>query len=230
MSALSPGITSGLNLQRELLEQRTRQGEEHCGWKVGFGSAGGLASLGLDGPIIGHLFASGELPTGAAVDIAGWVRPVIEAEIACWIGADVPDVLAPADAGRYIAAVGPAIELADVDHPPEDVERILAGNIYHRSYLLGTPDASTTLAAAAALTARFTQDSTVVDVAEPEELTGHLPQVLARAAALAPRLGRGIRKGDVILLGSIIAPRPVAAGEHASYQLGEFAPLRVDFL
>src|SRR6266508_4470699 len=39
-----------------------------------------------------------------------------------------------------IASIGPAIELADVDFPPDDVEMILAGNIYNRYVILGSMD------------------------------------------------------------------------------------------
>lgn len=227
-------VRSGLARQRLVLDARLAAGETQAGWKVGFGSAGGLAALGLDGPIIGHLLASGELADGSRVDVDGWAGPVIEAEIACWIAADVPSTLDPADADRFVRAVGPALEVADVDHVPEDPDRILAGNIFHRGYVLSVPDPGLSLAAAAQRTAAFEHSSRLgervrLEVTEPELLTGHLPAVVARAAALAPELGRGLSAGDVILLGSIIAPRPLRPGDEIRYEFSGFPPLSLSF-
>src|SRR5438067_3521539 len=42
-----------------------------------------------------------------------------------------------------IAALGPAIELADLNPPPDDVEVVLAGNIFHRRVILGRSEEHT---------------------------------------------------------------------------------------
>ena len=229
MTEIASGIEAGLRSQRRLLDAAQAQGEQMAGWKVGFGSPSGLALLGLDGPIIGHLLRSGELASGTTVSIDGWTRPVVEAEIAVWIGADVPPGTAPEDVAGLVRAVGPAIELADVDHPPEDAERILAGNIYHRAYILGVADETMSLADAASMSAEFHHAGERVEVIDPTELVGELTAVLARTAQLAPLLGRGLRAGDVVLMGSIIAPRPVAPGDSCRYRLGGFPELSVAF-
>ena len=229
MTELSPAIEEGLRVQRRLLEQAIAAGEVQAGWKVGFGSPSGLALLGLDGPIIGHLLSSGEFANASTVSIDGWTRPVIEAEIAVWIGSDIPAGTGPDAIGAYVRALGPAIELADLDHSPEDVTRILAGNIFHRSYLLGEADEAVSLEEAGRLNAVFEHGEERIDVAEPSALTGDLAAVLARTAALAPSLGRDLRAGDVVLMGSIIVPRPVSPGDACRYRLAGFPSLSVNF-
>lgn len=229
MSDVEPAVEAGLAAQRRMLDAELAGGEELVGWKVGFGSPSGLTLLALSGPVVGHLLASGEVPNNTSVTVDGWHRPVVEAEIVVWIGADIPAGTSPEAVGDYVRAVGPAIELADVDHPPADVERILAGNIYHRAYILGVADETTSLADAAILSAEFHHAGEQVEVADPTELVGELGAVLARTARLAPLLGRGLRAGDVVLMGSIIAPRPVAPGESCRYRLGGFPELSVAF-
>jgi hypothetical protein len=60
-------------------------------------------------PVIGFLLDRALLPSGARVSIAGWRKPVAEAEIAAYIGADLSG---GAETVRSaIAAIGPAIEL-----------------------------------------------------------------------------------------------------------------------
>ncbi len=222
-------IRAGLERQADLLRSREHAGGTQAGWKVGFGSPSGLTLLQLDGPIIGHLMDDGVLPDGSSVDVTGWTKPVIETEIACWISADVPAEIDAADASAYVGAVGPALEVADMDHPPEDVERILAGDIFHRGYVLGEARAGLSLAEVAGLTATVTHGSETLDIAEPEALTGNLMEVVARTALLAPLVARPLRQGDVILLGSIIPPRPVAPGDVVDYTLRGFPRMSLSF-
>ena len=237
-------IASGLAAQRALLAQRVQSGAQQSGWKIGFGSPSGMELLGLDAPLMGHLLAESELfapdraePDQAGTDqagpallsLAGWTKPVIEAEIAVWIGTDVPPGTPQNEIHHFLSGVGPAIEMADLDHAPADPHRILAGNIFQRAYLLGVPDFELSIEGISALTAKFTHADEIVEVIDATALTGNLREVLAHAANTAPALGRGLQAGDVILLGSIIAPRPVSVGETCRYSLGQFPELSITF-
>lgn len=233
-------VASGLAAQRELLDARLQSGARQSGWKIGFGSPSGLELLGLDAPLMGHLLADSEIlaPDRAEPDqteparltITGWTKPVIEAEIAAWIGADIPPGTPPDEIHKFLAGVGPAIEMADLDHAPADPHRILAGNIFQQAYLLGAPDSELSIEGISALNATFTHDDETVEVTDATALTGNLRQVMAHAANTAPELGRGLQAGDVILLGSIIAPRPVSIGETCRYSLGQFPELVITFV
>ncbi|MDO8310009.1 MAG: fumarylacetoacetate hydrolase family protein [Actinomycetota bacterium] len=224
-----PAVVAGLARQREVLGRALADGAVQSGWKVGFGAPTAMAKLGLGAPVIGFLLASGERPSGVPVGIGTFTRPVVEAEIAVWIGSDVPADTPVEAIGGFVSAVGPAIEIADVDHAPEDVERILAGNIFHHSYILGTPDSTCTLADAATLTAVIEHAGDRLAVQHPAALTGSLPDVLAQVARLAPLVSRGLRAGDVVLTGSIIVPRPVSAGDTFRCALGGLPPITVQF-
>jgi 2-keto-4-pentenoate hydratase len=228
-------VASGLAAQRELIDARLQSGARQSGWKIGFGSPSGMELLRLDAPLMGHLLAESEIfaPEGAEparIALAGWTKPVIEAEIAAWIGADVPPGTPPDEIHKFLAGVGNAIEMADLDHAPADPHRILAGNIFQRAYLLGAPDPKLSIEGIGELNAKFTHDNETVEVTDATALTGNLRQVLAHAANTAPALGRCLQAGDVILLGSIITPRPVSVGETCRYALGQFPELVITFV
>ena len=87
------------------------------GFKVGFGSPAAMEKLGIDRPLIAALTDATLLEDGATVDLTGWTNPKIELEVAVHAGQ-----------GLLVA-----IELADVDFPPEDPQAIVAGFIYHRA-------------------------------------------------------------------------------------------------
>lgn len=175
------------------------------GWKVGFGSPEARARLGIERPLVAPLPSSGLLPDGATVAVGAWTAPVLEAEVAVWIG----------------RGLGVAIELADLEFPPEDVERILAGGIYHRRVLLGDPVAQSL----EGVRARVLRDGVEVARAEePTALTGRLDWVLETVELHA---GRPLREGEVVIAGSVVPPQPVAPGELWRADLGPLGALEV---
>ena len=80
------------------------------------------------------------VPNAGTVSFAGWTKPVAEPEIAVHMGKDLASGADRSATIAAIAALGPAIELADLNPPPDDVEVALAGNIFHRHVILGPPD------------------------------------------------------------------------------------------
>ncbi len=229
MTDSAAAVAAGIEAQRILLNDRIASGARQVGWKIGFGSPSGLALLSLEAPLMGHLLDAGELTAPATAAIGDWTGPVIEAEIAAWISTDVPADVSPERVHECITGLGPAIELADLDHPPADPERILAGNIFQKAFLLGEPDPGLTIESVGGLHATFTRGEETIEVDAPTALTGDLRSVLAHAARTAPALGRGLQAGDVILLGSIIVPQKVAPGDTCTYRLGDYPELAVTF-
>ena len=110
-----PRIANGMRAQMELRQKLLDGGAKQIGWKVGLGAPAMQAKCGLTAPIVGFLLDRAELASGATVSLAGWQKPVAEAEIAAYIGRDLPAGADREEVRRAIAALGPAIELADVD-------------------------------------------------------------------------------------------------------------------
>ena len=173
------------------------------GWKAAFGSPEGLARLGVGHPIAAALPDDGLVETGATVSIAGWTKPVIEIEVAIWIG----------------RGLGAAIELADVEFPPDDVERVIATGVYHRNVVLGPPRVQTLDGA----TARALCDG--AEIAFTDDLlalTGTHETVLAVCREAA---GRELRDGEVVIAGSVFPPFPLEPGQRWHADLGPLGAL-----
>ena len=180
--------------------------------------------LGLDRPLVGFLTRDRLIEPGASVSVQGWVAPMLEAEVAVHLGRDV-DAGAPQE--KVVAAItglSAAIELADVDPPPRDVEQILAGNIFHRYVVLGPVDRDRS--DLEGVTGLVTRNGIEVDRADdPEALTGRLLDVVA---ALADRLAAGgerLQAGDVVIAGSVVTPVPIAPGDLMTVSLGGLGEL-----
>jgi 2-keto-4-pentenoate hydratase len=201
-----PRIARGMQAQLARRGERIAAGDRALGWKVGFGAPAAMQKLGITAPLVGYLMQSGRVAAGGTVSLAGWTKPVAEPEIAVHIGRDSPGG-DEAAAAAAIVALGPAFELADLNQPPEDVEAVLAGNIYQRHVVLGPPDHTRAGARIEGLTGRLMRrGAEVVRTSDLEANTGPLIALVRHVADLLAACGETLRAGEVIIAGSVVPP------------------------
>ena len=207
--SLDPRIDAGTTRMLAARAAALSSGAVHLGWKLGFGAPAAMEKFGTDRPLVGFLTDDRLLPSGATVDVSGWTKPVLEAEVAAHLGSDLGPGATPAEALAAVSGWSVAIELADLDHAPADLERILAGNIFHRHVLLGPvvdalPDP---------LTFTVERDGEqVATTSDPFALTGDLGSILASAADTLASAGAALSAGDVVITGSVVPPIDLTPG------------------
>lgn len=224
---LSRGIQAQLARRQELLAG----GRRTIGWKVGFGAPVWLEKFGVSGPLVGFLTDGTLLEDGATISLTGWAKPVAEPEIAIHIGRDLGPGADAETVETAVAALGPAIELADLDPPPEDVEAILSGNVYHRHVILGQEDGSRAGARLDGLTARVRRKGAELDVpADLETNTGPLLGIVRHVADTLAGHGERLSAGDFIIAGSIVPPLFLDAEDREiAYELEPLGAVSVRF-
>jgi len=225
-----PAVVSGLRRQAADRDRTLAGSARHLGWKVGFGAPSALRSMDLDAPLLGHLTDATLLADGSKIDVSTWSRGVVEFEVAVTMAADVEPGASEGDARAAVGAVGPAIELADVDIAPgpDTIEDIVAGNIFHRGVVLGMPDHARAGIDTDALTARILVDGVEREsVTDLEALTGSYPHIVVTVAETLGTIGERLRAGDVIITGSVIPPVDVDAGTSFRFLLGSFPPISI---
>lgn len=225
-----PRILRGMAAQLDRRRKRLGAGERPLGWKVGFGAPAAMRKLAIKAPLIGFLTDQALVATGATVSLAGWSKPAAEPEIAVHMGRDLS---AGADRGTVkaaIAGLGPAIELADVDRPPEDVEHILFGNIYQRHVIVGPCDASRAGGVVDGLHGHITRNgSALAQTSDPQALTGDLIDIVRHVADTLAAFGETLRSGQIIITGSIVPPLWVEAGEEITFELDPAGSVSIHF-
>lgn len=209
MTSLDPRIARGTAKMLALRERAIAEGAEPIGWKAGFGAPAALEKFGIDRPLVGFLTRDRLLPSGATVSVADWTNPMFEAEIAAHLAADIGPGATPAEALAAVGGWSVAIELADLTFPPEDIEEILAGNIFHRHVLLGPTIGS--LPSPLTFSVQKNGEE-VATTSDPEALTGELGFVLASMADTLVACGARLRSGDIVITGSVTPPMVVAMG------------------
>jgi 2-keto-4-pentenoate hydratase len=230
-AADDPRIARGMKAQLAVRRARIAAGEAPLGWKVGFGAPAAMEKLKIDAPLVGYLMRPALLAPGDLVSLAGWVKPAAEAEIAVHLGRDLGPGADRASTGAAIAAFSPAIELADVDAPGDDVAAILAGNIYQRRVVLGGSDARRAGGSVMGLTGVVLRNG--VETArtdDPEALTGDLIDIVRHVADLLAAFGEKLKAGEVIIAGSITPPMFVAPDEDTiAFELDPVGSVSVRF-
>jgi 2-keto-4-pentenoate hydratase len=152
---------------------------------------------------------------------------MFEPEVAVRMADDVRSGADLDEVEGAIAAVGPAIELVDLDPPPTDVEEICAGNIYHRGVVLGAARPGASLARAIARV--FRDDDATAHTEDPQELPGEAVRLVAQVADVLNAVGERLRSGDVVITGAVVSPLAIRPETTVRYELDPLGALELTF-
>jgi 2-keto-4-pentenoate hydratase len=214
-----PRVAAGLRAALARREAELSAGARPLGWKIGINVPEVQRRLGLEAPVIGYLTTATELASSAERSLAGMTRPAVEPEVAVHLGGPVAADADPAAVRQAIAGLGAAIELVDVDLPFEDVETIVAGNVFHRGVIFGPPDTARAGGSLDGLKVRVTRNSAEAGD-DPVEVVRHV------AGLLAP-LGVSLEPGDRIIAGSLATPLPVEPGDSIEVEIDPLGSVRL---
>jgi 2-keto-4-pentenoate hydratase len=187
-------LTRGMAQMLAARETDYFNGAQRLGWKVGFNTPAAMEVLGVDAPIVGYLTNATLLQDGATISLDCFAgTAILETEIAVRIGDD-----------EAIAAWAGALEVTDLGDPKIGVERVLAGNVFHRAVILG----------------EFTEDV--------GSLPGEIAGTVRHVAATLHEAGESLQPGDVIITGAM-AVEPVEGGDAKTVDFGALGTLSVRF-
>src|SRR5688500_1064032 len=209
-----------------------------AGYKLALTSPQMREFVGVREPQAGMMLESTLLRSPARVRAADYVRLIVEFEIAVEIADDLPSADKPFSRERVAQAVGavmPALEIADdrnadykdlARHPLE----LIADNCWNEGAVLGAPVKNWQGIDLAAVRGVATINGNKVGEGRGADAMGHPLDVVTWLADHLASIGRGLLRGDVVITGSIITTKPVAAGDVVRYDLTELGSveLRVD--
>jgi len=228
-----PRIVRGMQAQLRNRRELLAAGHKALGWKLAFGGPAAMERLRINAPLVGFLLESAKLLSGSTVFVSNWTKPAAEPEIAVYLGKDLPANSTRETAIAAISALGPAIELADVDHPSDDVEGTLACNIYQRHIILGCADSAFAGGLLDGLACRVVRNgSEIANAADPQSLqalTGELIDIVRHTANLLAAFGESLQAGQLIIAGSITPPLWVAPGEELLFHLAPIDSISIRF-
>jgi 2-keto-4-pentenoate hydratase len=202
-----PRVQRGLRAQLAIRRARVEAGGVPIGWKIGFGAPAAMEKLKISGPLIGFLMQEALLSSGTVASLKGWSKPVAEPEIAIYFGAALTAGGSRDDARKAVTALGPAIELADLDGPADDVEEIVSRDIFQRHVVLGPRDQSRAGIRLDNLVGRVTRSGRNVEVpTDLEANIGEITGLVRYVADILGAFGETLHPGDLLITGSVTPP------------------------
>jgi 2-oxo-3-hexenedioate decarboxylase len=202
---LGPDLAAAYRIQHELVGHRIARGERLVGCKLGFTSKAKMAQMGVSEIIVGQLTDAMQVPDGADVDLARFIHPRIEPEVAFRLGRDVDG-----DIADCVDLVAPALEIIDSRYRDFrfSLPDVIADNTSASAFVVGdwqpVPDI-------ADLAVRLVVDGTDAENGSTAAILGHPLRALTELVDLAARYGIALRAGDLILAGAATAAVPFGA-------------------
>ena len=191
---------------------------ERVGYKIGCTTPVMQAYLGIPSPCSAGVFTSGVHASGVTVRAADYRRIGIECEIAVRLGRDIggPGPFAAGDVADAVAETMAAIEIVDdryADWRSTDTPTLIADDFFAAGCVLGPPvrDAGHP----AAFTGTTTINGVEVGRGMGRDVMGHPYNALAWIASSLAARGTPLRKGEIVLLGSLVETKWLEAGDYA---------------
>jgi 2-keto-4-pentenoate hydratase len=203
------GTTAMLVRRREILAQ----GAEPIGWKVGFNISAAREKLGIDAPLAGFLSSDGLLDAGAEVSLDDG-PVVVESEVAVELGPDA----------RSIVALLPALEVADPPDLDQDVETILAGNIFHRAVVFGPRVEANEPGGG-----RVLVNGEVEHVMAPGDTSAHLEEMVEAVRKRLAAVDEDMLPGQRIITGVLAPPHAAHRGDRVRLELDALGGVELVF-
>ncbi len=201
-----------------------------AGWKIATTTKVMQQLMGIDSPCGGAIFDSTVHLGPARLRHADWVSLKIECELAFRLSADLPVRGTPHTEESVFDAVEsvmPAFELVDDRHAVYKDTRalsLIADNCWNGGIVLGTPVKPPGRAVIDAA-------SGTLSISGRPPLAGSADgplRALAWVANLVNRRGKTIRRGMVVITGSVIPTTPIAPGESATFSVAGIGEVRID--
>ena len=209
---MDPRVLAGTQKQLESWRAELAGGAERVGWKIAFNGEGVQQRVGIDSPVVGYMTSNTVLRYGARYSTIGASNLLVEPEISIEIG----PTLEP-------AALGAAIEIVDVDRPVDDLEDVVASNLFHRGVLFGGSRPGARPPAEAMVLVNGEERERAEIQFDEWETVGVVSETLAAA-------GETLQPGDQIIAGSLTAPIEVRPGDSVGVQVGPLGFLQALFV
>jgi 2-oxo-3-hexenedioate decarboxylase/2-keto-4-pentenoate hydratase len=210
-------------------------GSTIAGYKIGCTTAVMQAFLKISSPCFGIMATQNVLSSPARLHHAAFLHVGVECEIAVRLKKPLLWQQAPFSAESVRGAVGgclPAIEIVDDrwdNFSAVDTPTLIADNFFHAACVLGPETTDWEQLDLAAVAGTTVINGTAVGSGRGADVMGHPFAALAWLAnALAAR-GENLPKGAVVLTGSVVETRWVAAGDQVVVDLAGLGQAEVRF-
>lgn len=194
--------------------RRIDRGQTMVGVKMGFTSRAKMQQMGLDEMIWGRLTDAMRVEDGGAIDLADYVHPRAEPEVAFLLKKPLAGTLTVLEAWDAVEAVAPAIEIIDSRYKDFkfNLPDVVADNTSSSSFVIGPWSRPDTDIANLGMLLEF--DGQPIQIGSSAAILGHPARALAAASRLVAEAGPSLEPGWVVMAGGATAAQTLTPGVH----------------
>lgn len=199
------------------IASRARRGDTQVGLKLGFTSKAKAVQMGVDDLIIGVVTRDTVVEDGEEVDLARFIHPRVEPEVAFRLGSDVDLTDEECDVHAAVSDVAPALEIIDSRYADFkfSLADVVADNTSAAAFVVGPwrPYAETRASLDMAdLDVTLSFGDAVVEKGSTADILGDPTRALDDTVRLARTYGLTLPAGSVILAGAATAAVAMTPG------------------
>jgi 2-oxo-3-hexenedioate decarboxylase len=215
-SSMDITVDEAYQVQALSLEQRYKRGERQIGIKMGLTSRAKMVQVGVDEVIWGRLTDAMLVDDGGEIDIANYVHPRAEPEIAFLMKKSLSGLVSPAQALAAVEAIAPAIEIIDSRYQnfKFSLADVVADNSSSSGFVMGPwarPDTDTSN-----LGVVFEFDGRPVQIGSTAAILGNPARSLAAGSRMLGAQGLSVEAGWIVMAGGVTAAEALRPGVHVS--------------
>ncbi|EHP39235.1 4-oxalocrotonate decarboxylase [Cupriavidus basilensis OR16] len=207
-------IEDAYAIQAGAIALRLERGEQPIGIKLGFTSRAKMVQMGVDSLIWGQLTDAMLCEEGAALALDAFIHPRIEPEVCFLTARDIHGPLSLLDAGGYIEAVAPAMEIIDSRYRnfKFSLADVVADNCSSAALVVGPWSRPDCVLANCGVQLEI--DGRPAQLGTTAAILGNPLRALVQASRLLARAAMVLPAGSLIMAGAATAAEPLRAGCH----------------
>lgn len=204
------------------------------GYKIGCTTPVMQGYLGIFNPCAGELFEATSTPNGGQLSRARYRRLGVECEIVAQLSRDIRPEEAPFTRENVVSAVGAllaGIEVVDDryrDFKAQGVPTLIADNFFNAGYLVGEPITDWRGLDLPKIAGRVLINDREVGRGVGAMVLGNPMEALAWLANSRASRGLGLRRGQIVFLGSLVETKWLEPGDVVRIELAGLGVLEVN--
>lgn len=227
------GLEEAYQIQIQLIELKKATGRVVVGKKIGLTSLAMQAMLGVEEPDYGHILNDMLVMEGEKIKLSELIAPRIEGEIAFILKEDLPGPgVTVSKVLQGTAGILPALEIIDsrIRDWKIKLPDTVADNASSARVVLGGKVISPYNMDLRTVGMVMEKNGEVMATAAGAAVLGHPAQAVAWLANKLATYGISLRKGEIVLSGSLTAALPITSGDFFCADFGLLGSVKIKFI
>ncbi|OCC23729.1 4-oxalocrotonate decarboxylase [Croceicoccus estronivorus] len=214
-------LDEAYRVQAASLARRYQRGETPSGVKMGFTSRAKQIQMGLSDMIWGRLTDAMRVEDGGEIELADYVHPRAEPEIAFLLKKPLSGKVTLVEAMNCVEAIAPAIEIIDSRYEgfKFNLPDVVADNTSSSSYVTGSWFSPATDISNLGMSLEI--NGRPVQVGSSAAILNHPARALAAASRLLAEQNLELEAGWILMAGGATAAQALMPGDHVRLQMQE---------